>query len=214
MTFKDFLKGAGMASLASLLALGSIKAGKIIREKVFSSPKTRQESPLEQTIKVPKGQVLTLEQKGDYILEPINYQTENYSRDTKQILLARMLYGEARNCSEEEKAAIAYTAVNRNCDGKRWNGENNLKEVLLKPKQYSCFNEGDPNLEKLKNPRGQAWQESMQIAREVLSKERTNLDKGQTHYHTKSISPYWKDAPTMKSKPFNSNFKHQFYRER
>ena len=62
-----------------------------------------------------------------------------------------MLYGEARGYSFTEKLAIAFSAINRVNDGMKYNGET-LKEVILAPYQYSCFNNFDVNFKKVKNP--------------------------------------------------------------
>src|SRR3989344_3557096 len=95
----------------------------------------------------------------------------DFSQDSDETLLARMLFGEARSCSLQEKIHIAYTAINRTRDGKKWNGEN-LREVILCPKQYSCFNDGDPNLPKLRDPLKcdkEQWKECLQVASFVIA---------------------------------------------
>lgn len=73
-------------------------------------------------------------------------------------LLARMIFGEARNLDYLEKIWIAHTALNRKCDKKNYNGEGSLKDVLLKRDningkiidQYNCFSnfKDRPNLYK------------------------------------------------------------------
>ena len=101
----------------------------------------------------------------------VNYATKDLSKDTECVLLARMLFGEARNCSDAEKRAIASTALHRVNQGGRYG--NNLHAVLLKPKQYSCFNEKDPNFAKLKDPLkydAKSFERCLLIAGEVLAK--------------------------------------------
>jgi len=154
-------------------------------------------------------------------LNPNAYKTEDFSQDSDKVLLARLLFGEARNCNRNEKIAVAYTVINRVNDGKKWNGEN-IREVILKPWQYSCFNKKDVNLEKLKNPlyysekyfnyNGMAFEECLEVAEEVLDGKYSELNKGQTHYfNPKTANPSWKDKLEKIGKIGNS--KHEFYRE-
>jgi spore germination cell wall hydrolase CwlJ-like protein len=147
--------------------------------------------------------------------EMINYKTSDFSRDSERVLLARMIFGEARNCSDAEKRAVAYTAINRAHDGKRWNGES-VRESILKAKQYSCFNNGDPNLKLLKDPMSyepQTFLTCLQIASDVLEGKSADMNRGQTHYHTMSIRPSWSNSGSMKRITFGSDDRHQFYRE-
>jgi len=118
-----------------------------------------------------------------------SYKTLDFSKDTNEVLLARMLFGEARNCSDLEKVAIAYTAINRASDGKKWNGET-IKESILKPWQYSCFNKDDPNREKLMNPEkydAKSFEKCLQISRDVLSEKYKDQTNGATHYFNPDV---------------------------
>lgn len=58
-------------------------------------------------------------------------------------LLSLVIYGEARGESIEGKVAVASVITNRVKEG-GWYGKS-LKEVILKPYQFSCFLENDPN---------------------------------------------------------------------
>jgi len=79
-----------------------------------------------------------------------NYTTTDFSTDTDEVLLARMIFGEARGESEQGRIAVAYSAVNRLRNPRRFGGD--LRAVLLRRAQYSCFNEGDPNRVRLMDP--------------------------------------------------------------
>ncbi len=143
----------------------------------------------------------------------IDYKTDDFSEDNEEILLARMLFGEARNCSELERAGIAYTAVNRANDGKRWNGKT-LREAVLKLRQYSCFNDGDPNRVKLMDPERydkKSWEECLETAKKVLRGEYREANVGQTHYHTLNVNPAW--ASKIDKIGNIGKSKHLFYRE-
>ena len=154
-----------------------------------------------------------------------NYKTSDFSDDSDEVTLARMIFGEARSCEDLERVAVGYTAVNRANDGKKWNGET-VKEAVLKPWQYSCFNENDPNREKLMNPQmydEKSFRECLDIARGVLSGERKDVSEGATHYFNPQYArPDWASklekigkieiGKTEDGRPVYS--KHEFYREK
>ncbi len=140
----------------------------------------------------------------------IDYKTNDFSQDSDEVLLARMIYGESRNCSKNERIAVAYSVINRVNDRKKWNGEN-IKDVILKPWQYSCFNKNDVNLKKLKNPNKKIFEDCLEIAGEVLEGKYSELNKGQTHYfNPKVVKPKWADK--LEKVDFEKT-KHEFYRE-
>jgi hypothetical protein len=155
------------------------------------------------------------EQLEEMLLEPAIpvYETNDFKLDNDEVLLARMIYGEARNCSDSEKAAVAYTAVNRANDGKKWNGTT-LREAILKPKQYSCFNPEDPNRASLMDPmkhEPEAFERCLAVARGVLSGDIKD-PVGATHYfNPDAANPSW--AAKMQKLGKVGNSKHVFYRE-
>lgn len=113
---------------------------------------------------------------------PIDYKTNDFRKDSDEVLLARMLLGEAESCSQIEKIAIAYTALNRASDNKDWNGRT-LQEAILKPRQYSAFN-SDRNA-KLKNPLAynkKEFLDCLQIAKEILAGKYQDPTNGATYY--------------------------------
>lgn len=162
--------------------------------------------------------------------QKIDYRTADFSKDSDTVLLARMLYGEARNCSKEEKIAIAYTALNRIHDGINWNGKT-LRGVLLNHWQYSCFinysvdniNKTEDkklkeikrninlNRQRLMNPAKEEFAECLDAASGVLSGKYSDSTNGATHYHTSEIRPDW--AGKMSNRKMPANFRHLFYRE-
>ena len=144
-----------------------------------------------------------------------DYQTADFSKDSDKVILARMLFGEARSCSDSEKVAIAYTAINRANDGKKWNGET-VREVILKPYQYSCFNYNDRNRSKLFDPEkydAKSFQKCLAIAEAVLTKKYADPTNGATHYHTLNIKPRWAKSSKMKKIGRIKDSAHIFYRE-
>jgi len=151
-------------------------------------------------------------------VEPISYKIENFSQDNDEYLLARMIFGEARNCSETERVAVGYSAINRVNDGKKWNGET-ISEVLLTPWQYSCFNEKDPNRKKLLNPEAydaKSFYECLEVAEDILSGELRDPTNGATHYfNPKVVKPKWakKLEKVGKIETERGLSKHEFYIE-
>lgn len=142
----------------------------------------------------------------------VSYKTIDFSEDTDQVLLARMIFGEARSCTDKEKIAIGYTALNRANDNKRFNGTD-IRSAVLCPKQYSCFNSNDTNLVKLKDPEkydAKSWAKSLEIAEGILSGKYSD-EMHATHYHALSSHPKWQDSPEMTKLGIID--KHLFYKE-
>lgn len=149
----------------------------------------------------------------------ISYKTSDFSKDSESVLLARMIFGEARGCSYLERVAVGYTAINRAKDGKKWNGET-VKEAILKQKQYSCFNEDDKNREKLIDPEkedAKSFYECLEVSRRILSGKEKDPTNGATHYFNPNIVlPDWaKKLEKIGKIKINDKFSvHEFYREK
>ena len=148
------------------------------------------------------------------------YKTNDLSKDSEEVLLARLIYGEARNLfkldeNHLEPKMIGLTATNR--VKKKIRGDN-LKEVILARKQYSCFNKKNANLKKLKNPErydSKAWKKSLITSRRILEGKFTHLDYGQDHYHKKNMEEYpkWTKNTRMKKIWVPDFFEHYFYED-
>lgn len=123
--------------------------------------------------------------------KPNNYKTEALEKDSDEVLLARMIFGEARNCRYLEKVGVGYTPVTRANDGKKWNGKT-LKEAILKHDekgvyQYSCFNRGDPSRAVLMDPKKyspRAFDECLRVSRDILEGKVADPTGGATHYYS------------------------------
>ncbi len=139
-----------------------------------------------------------------------NYSTRNLENENETYLLARMVYGEARGESKNEQIAVAYVALNR-LKEKRFG--NNLKEVLLQPHQFSCFNRNDVNRTKLMNPEAETFEQCLEVARGVLSGKYKDNTNGATHYfNPKQANPRWAGGMQRTNTP--SYLEHRFYKER
>jgi spore germination cell wall hydrolase CwlJ-like protein len=134
--------------------------------------------------------------------------------DSEEVLLARLIYGEARGVLTREKIAIAQTPINRSKRPNRFLVKS-LNEAILSPKQFSCFNIYDPNFAKILNPQiyePKAWKKSLVLSSNILSGKYDSSNLKQTHFHTKDMKkyPYW--ASKMKNLNLSEDFKHEFYR--
>ena len=63
-------------------------------------------------------------------------------------LLARLIWGEARNQSTDGMVAVACVVINRLADYRKRFGST-LYGVITRKWAFSCFNDKDPNLPKL-----------------------------------------------------------------
>lgn len=110
-------------------------------------------------------------------------------------LLAATAWGEARSEGEDGMRAVAHVMVNR--VGHRFGDD--LRTVILAPKQFSAWNVGDPNRPLVQNPERYArggenlmtWETAQQVAREVLTGQSVDPTNGALFYHTRAISPWW-----------------------
>lgn len=115
-------------------------------------------------------------------------------------LLALCLYGEARGESAEGKIAVGSVILERARRG-GWYGRT-IRDVILKPYQFSCFLKTDPNYPKLVRI-AQQWDDRMaanaalrdcfRIAQGLLNGDIDRSPEGATHYHTKGVDPAWDD---------------------
>ncbi len=119
-------------------------------------------------------------------------------------LLAMALFGEARGVPSQTRKAIGNVIINRALHPGWWG--RNLKEVILKPKQFSCFNPDDPNYPKLRQPlqyeSREVWERCCREALEVFKRlqEPTLPDpvRGANHYYDTSIAPpSWADPDKL-----------------
>lgn len=120
----------------------------------------------------------------------------DFADDTEEMLLARTLYGEVGGESKEAKIAVAWTIRNRVEDSqKRWG--QTYHEVILLPSQYDAL-WNNLTYDKVRNPlisdfqEKQAWEESFQIASEILKGKIKDSTNGANHFYSTTIAkPNW-----------------------
>jgi N-acetylmuramoyl-L-alanine amidase len=130
-------------------------------------------------------------------------------------ILARTIFGEARGEYNRPDGGIAALIVIANVVMNRvkqggWFGST-VKEVCLKPWQFSCWNKNDPNLVFLKeiNLSNPIFKVCQQVAKEVSSQRWPDLTEGCDHYFSASLvqSPSW----SVGKKPKLRVGRHLFY---
>jgi N-acetylmuramoyl-L-alanine amidase len=121
-------------------------------------------------------------------------------------ILARTLWGEARGEGLAGQIAVAWTIRNRVEDGKTksWWGEG-YAGVCLKPWQFSCWNENDPNYAFLSGAKQfppKQFAQAQRAADLVISGAEADITNGATHYYALTMPkpPAWaaKAAQTLR----------------
>ncbi len=111
-------------------------------------------------------------------------------------VLARTLYGEARGEGLTGIEAVANVIMNRwaiarEKEGYWWG--NSVKEICLKPFQFSCWNPNDVNFEIIQNITDQEplFYLCRHVAMRAISGTLKDTTGGATHYHAVSVHPAW-----------------------
>lgn len=130
-------------------------------------------------------------------------------RATSIDILARTIWGEARGEGEQGMHAVANVIMNRVARPGWWG--KCVASVCQKDRQFSCWNAGDPNREKLLSisDDDSAFLIAQRIAAKAVDGVLSDKTNSATHYHTRAIMPYWAKAET----PCFELGNHVFYRE-
>ena len=113
-----------------------------------------------------------------------------FAKAMEKDILARALWGEARGEGVAGMVAVANVIMNRVAD-RRW--PNSIRGVVLQPRQFSAFNDGDPNkalalAADLSTP---LFPEAPAIAAAAIKGELADLTSGANHYFNPSVQPDW-----------------------
>lgn len=106
-------------------------------------------------------------------------------------VLARTLWGEARGEGRAGMQAVACVIVNRAQDPGWWG--RSVAEVCLKPWQFSCWLDSDPNRAKLLAVTAvdKSFALGLQLAQAAMAGKLADYTFGATHYHAVEIAPGW-----------------------
>lgn len=109
-------------------------------------------------------------------------------------LLTGLIFGESRSESWSGKVGVGLTVKTRVDHPGFWNWGYNFRTVITAPKQFSCFNQTDPNLKALINARkikGADWQECAMVAEQIYLGRVHDFVGSPSHYHTLDCTPSW-----------------------
>ena len=108
-------------------------------------------------------------------------------------LLAKTIWGEARNQEKEGMRAVCYVILNRKGLRPGWG---TLRKVVKAPHQFSVWNKNDKNYALIRRgiTHKKSYKKALQIARECLYKPYEDITNGATHYHAAYKTPFWAAA--------------------
>lgn len=107
-------------------------------------------------------------------------------------LLALCIWREARGEVVPAKFGVAWSIRNRALKPSWWGTD--FTSCILKPKQYSSFNPGDPNAVKWPMPADTSWLACLQAAQAAYAGVGDDPTGGATHYFDRSMDanpPIW-----------------------
>jgi spore germination cell wall hydrolase CwlJ-like protein len=129
-------------------------------------------------------------------------------------VLARTVYGEARGEPWLGKLAVAYVVLRRATLASLGRerplfGDGTIAGACLARVQFSCWNDGDPNREKLEavtldDP---VFRDCALAALSAITNHEQDPTDRATHYHADGVEPSWAEG-----KHFLSIGRHRFYR--
>lgn len=133
----------------------------------------------------------------------------NVNQNRQADVMARTIWGEARNQGVAGMQAVANVIMNRVKKG-GWYGLT-AEEVCKKPYQFSCWLKSDPNYEKLTNvdTSDRQFAQALDIAKKALNGEIGDNTGGATEYHTTAIKPNWNWNKLIKTASIGD---HVFYK--
>lgn len=127
--------------------------------------------------------------------------------DDQTDYLARTIWGEARGEGARGMQAVGNVILNRVARG-GWYGAS-IKDVVLKPYQFSAWNANDPNRQKMLNATEADLRQARTIALQLQAGTLPDITGGAINYHATSVSPSWAKKMTKTVQIGN----HIFYKE-
>lgn len=118
-------------------------------------------------------------------------------------IFARTVYGEARGeyTSSGPAALIAVANVILNRFKRAGRYGKTMTEVCLKPRQFSCWNQNDPNRILIQNENLETdplFNICLVVVKKVIEGVWPDLTRGSDHYHASSCLPYWARSRKVK----------------
>jgi spore germination cell wall hydrolase CwlJ-like protein len=128
-----------------------------------------------------------------------------------QEVIARTLWGEARSQGVMGMVAVACVIMNRSYNPGWWG--TSLRGVCLAPMQFSCWNDSDPQAEKMRSPiNDMEYVQASTIAEMLFNHSINDITNGADHYRAEYAHPVWADGklPTYICGVMGS--RHMFYK--
>ncbi len=112
-------------------------------------------------------------------------------------ILARTVFGEARGEPADGKLAVAWVVLNRFRSG-QWFAGRTITATCLMAKQFSCWNDGDPNRAALLEVDlgSRVFTECVYVATGAMTGHLADPVDGATHYHAVDVHPLWSHGHT------------------
>ena len=116
--------------------------------------------------------------------------TGDFLDDPEEMILARLIFGEANNQSNEVKEWVGWSVINRTKANSWW--PDNIHGVILQKGQYDPFKKTDPTFLKIINPLHyenigasdkKSWYECYEIAKSIVFGKTSNPTKA-THFNS------------------------------
>ena len=131
-------------------------------------------------------------------------------------IMARTIYGEARGEYNKVNGGMAAliavgNVIKNRLEARSWFGRT-IPEVCQKPFQFSCWNPGDLNAEKISHPfiTDPIFGICQKVAKKIINNELPDITKGANHYYANTMSqaPKW----SYGQRPILKLGNHIFYR--
>ncbi|MDP3697827.1 MAG: cell wall hydrolase [Candidatus Taylorbacteria bacterium] len=112
--------------------------------------------------------------------------TGDFYDDSEEMILARLIFGEARSQIEEAKIWVVSTVFNR-IKSTGWVAKN-IHEVILQDQQYESFNQNNKNRRFIENPlldptQKESWIDCYKVAEKMLKND-IMIPSEATHFHS------------------------------
>lgn len=111
---------------------------------------------------------------------------ETYGQLGDEDLLALCIWREARGEGALGKRGVAHVICNRVAANKFFGHD--VQSVILKPYQFSSFNDNDPNADKWPADSDPSWLDSQAAAKQVLSWNDPDLTAGALYYFSPPLT--------------------------
>jgi spore germination cell wall hydrolase CwlJ-like protein len=110
------------------------------------------------------------------------------SKFTDTEILAKTAYGENRSGGNDGMTSVLNVIINRSKKPAWWG--KTPREVCLKPWQFDCWNQDDPNFSKIISADDDVYDYAMTLANKALFGELADLTNGSCYYFAKTMNPW------------------------